>query len=46
LQDKAARVAALGYVVGNSDGDYRSETRHRSAPFGFSAKKVRRRKLV
>jgi hypothetical protein len=22
LQDKAARVAALGYVVGNADGDY------------------------
>jgi hypothetical protein len=46
LQDKAPRVAALGYVVGNSDGDYTSETRHRSAPLGLFGKKVRRRKLV
>jgi hypothetical protein len=35
LQDKAPRVSALGYVVGNSDGDYTSETRHRSVPVGF-----------
>jgi hypothetical protein len=30
LQDKAPRIAALGYVVGNSDSDYTSETRHLS----------------
>jgi hypothetical protein len=46
LQDKAPRVAALGYVVGNSDGDYTSQTRHRSAPLGFFGEEVRRRKLV
>jgi hypothetical protein len=45
LQDKAARVAALGYVVGNSDGDYTSETRHRSVPLGFIGDRVRRRNL-
>jgi hypothetical protein len=35
LQDKAARVAALGYVVRHSDGNNTSETRHPFAPPGF-----------
>jgi hypothetical protein len=46
LQDKAPHVAALGYVVGNSDGDYTSETRHRPAPLGIFGEEVRRKKLV
>jgi hypothetical protein len=46
LQDKAPRVAALGYVVRNSDGNDTSETGHPFTPFGFFGEELRRRELA